>query len=473
MELNCEAKSYRSCGLVIGGALKKYIMHLIIPKKFIFDLNLRFLHFLCISNENGNTDSADIYAHATTFGREHILGPINSNNNLINSSINANHSSMIKDNKSIKITSKEFGNIKDSHVNATNDSITDLTSTIPISADIQDPASVSFKNDTELFNETDVINSLITKYRGKLICCQSSYFPHCDIFLCGTLHVAKTSAEMVKEVVSSIRPHFVLLELCESRIDNLLEVDDINANLTISEVMSNSWKDKSIKTFGMGLLVWMQLKAAKVMGSKLGGELSMAATEANKIGSPVVLGDRLYSVTIQRIFDKLTMSEKIKMVFIVIWEVITMSLFKIKDYIRKTEDDVDFIKDEIERFGKYLPAFAKVIISERDEYLSQSIIEIAKVGFGRTPPVSSGAVYSKKGKILAVVGAGHLMGIRHHLMNGGVSKDRINEISLSSKQASTWYICFVYTVRINFLLNIFRPGEGMLHVLNPDLLAKH
>ena len=87
------------------------------------------------------------------------------------------------------------------------------------------------------------------------------------------------------------------------------------------------------------------------MGSKLGGELATAAREAHKVGSVLILGDRLFGVTIQRAFDRLTTFEKCKVVVLMIWEVLTMSLFKITDYVTKSENDENFIGDEIEQIG--------------------------------------------------------------------------------------------------------------------------
>ena len=82
-----------------------------------------------------------------------------------------------------------------------------------------------------------------------------------------------------------------------------------------------------------------------MVGNKLGGELSVAAQEGIArydsretspppspsfcrpldprcvlSGATVVLGDRLYGVTIQRVFDALGWREKIKMVVILLWE---------------------------------------------------------------------------------------------------------------------------------------------------------
>lgn len=294
--------------------------------------------------------------------------------------------------------------------------------------------------------------TLSEKYKSKFCVVQVEHFPHCEIYLCGTLHVSKSSVDMVQDVVRTLQPNYVVLELCEARLDSLMEEDRVDHNLTFYQVFRGSIEERSLKVLGMGLLTWMQIKAANLLGSKLGGELSAACKEAYRAGSTIILGDRLYGVTIQRIFDKLSFFEKLKMAGILIWEVLTMSLFKLKDYVHRTQHDDDFVKEEVEKFGRYLPAFAQVVISERDEYIAQTLTELAKVGFGRLPPATAGVQYTRKGKIVAVVGAGHLPGIRKHLVAGGVTAERLKEISSSSKHENTW------------------PGDGLLHVVDAKIL---
>ena len=191
-------------------------------------------------------------------------------------------------------------------------------------------------------DQASVAEQLTDRYKGKLLHCNIPAYPNCDIYLCGTLHVAESSCIMVKDVINKVSPSFVLLELCEARLDSLLECDPsiIERNLTLSDIVRDSMKERSIKILGTGLLTWMQLKAAKVTGNKLGGELATAARAGYDKGATLVLGDRLYAVTIQRIFDKLNFIEKIKLVFILFWEIITMSIVKLKDYIKKTENEV-------------------------------------------------------------------------------------------------------------------------------------
>lgn len=304
-------------------------------------------------------------------------------------------------------------------------------------------------------NSSDPFGDLLEKYKGKFVRCYNPHYPYCEIFLCGTLHVSSFSCDMVKEVIERLSPNYVVLELCETRIDSLY-VSEEPINITLSEVFRNSFREKSVKTFGMGLLSWMQLRAAKLTNSKLGGELYTAALTAHQTKSTIVLGDRLYGVTIQRIFDKLSWREKFMMAIVVVWEVLTMSLFKIKEYIHKTENDQEFMKDEMDRFAKHLPAVANVIIAERDGYIAQTLCEIARIGFGADPLGRFGtSVYHpafRKGRIVAVVGAGHLQGIQNHIAAGGCSMDFISEISSSSKHPNTW------------------PGDGILHVVNSNEL---
>ena len=106
--------------------------------------------------------------------------------------------------------------------------------------------------------------------------------------------------------------------------------------------------------------LWL-LQAAKLMGQKLGGELVTAAKEAHKIGSALILGDRLFEVTIQRAFDCLSLFDRCKVGVMMVWEVLTMSLFRIRDYVTKSETDESFIGDEIAQIGIICQIFLFVL----------------------------------------------------------------------------------------------------------------
>lgn len=55
----------------------------------------------------------------------------------------------------------------------------------------------------------------------------------------------------------------------------------------------------------------------------------------------------------------------------------------------------------------------------------------------------------QKGRIVAVLGAGHIDGVKRWLSTGGVTEARLKEISSSSKQVPTW------------------PGKGVFYVVDP------
>jgi pheromone shutdown protein TraB len=272
------------------------------------------------------------------------------------------------------------------------------------------------------------IYGMMQKYKGRFLYCSLPQYPTVDILLCGTLHVAQTSANMVEDAMKVLKPSHVVLELCQERVENLYDQGMID--ITLSDIVKGSYRVRSLKVLVMGLLTWMQLKAAKALGSTLGEEQILAAKIGDELGSDVILGDRLYSVTIQRIFDTVKFFEKIKFAIVFIWEILTMNLNKLKDYIKLSENQDGFIQDEITRFRKHLPKLATVLIDERDEFLAQTISDAVKDISNselRKPPTQ------KRARVMAVVGAGHLAGMQRCLAAGGASDERLIEISCSSK----------------------------------------
>jgi pheromone shutdown protein TraB len=224
----------------------------------------------------------------------------------------------------------------------------------------------------------------------------------------------------------------------------------------------------------MDLLGWMQQKAAKLLGNKVGGEQCVAAREGHRVGAALILGDRSYGVTIQRMMDRLNTWEKMKISALLVWEVLTCNVLKVQDYLRRSEDEPHFVRDEMEELARSLPRVAEVLIAERDEYIAQTILEVARAGFVTTPSAFAPFLYEltslggddgsahaqqtrrpvlpHKRRIVAVLGAAHIPGVTRWLQQGGVSAARVSNISASSQHACTW------------------PGEGMLQVVNATTL---
>jgi len=300
-----------------------------------------------------------------------------------------------------------------------------------------------------LMHETvdrDHVSALTSQYGGKVMCVHSPLYPHCEIYLCGTQHVANTSIKMVLDVVHSVRPNYVIVELCGERLNTLHPEQEAPEIDTVLKVVTLSWKQKSLRTFFAELFALMQNRGAQLLGGRVGGELSAAARAGHEVGSTVILGDRAYSVTMQRIDDRLTFRGKIAVAVMLLWETLSMSVIQMTDYTTSADSDLDFVQKETDHFAKHLPVLADVVITERDAYLARTIADVASLGFGVLPP--PGTVLPHRGRIVAVVGAGHLVGIRRHLMYGGASSAQMHALASSSAHNSTW------------------AGPGMLHVVD-------
>jgi pheromone shutdown protein TraB len=172
--------------------------------------------------------------------------------------------------------------------------------------------------------------------------------------------------------------------------------------------------------------------------------------------------------------DRLSTWEKVKISSLIVWEVLTCNVLKVQDYLRRSEDEPHFVRDEMEELARTLPRVADVVIAERDEYIAQTILEVARAGYITASSAVSPSTYTsahsgsgersvpvkqttwpdapRKRRIVAVLGAAHIPGVTRWLQQGGVSAERVRNISTSSQHACTW------------------PGEGMLQVVNTTAL---
>ena len=130
-----------------------------------------------------------------------------------------------------------------------------------------------------------------------------------EIILIATAHVSKESAELVKQVIEEERPDSVCVELDEERYKNIQN--------------PKSWEDtdiiKVIKTKRVGFLLAnlalssYQKKMAKKLDAPVGGEMIQGIKSAEEAGAKLVLADRSIQTTFLRIWRKLGMWEKTKL----------------------------------------------------------------------------------------------------------------------------------------------------------------
>lgn len=212
-----------------------------------------------------------------------------------------------------------------------------------------------------------------------------------ELILVGVAHVSRESAELAEAVIAAERPDAVCVELCKSRYEAIKQRDKWQ-EMNIVKVIRE--KRTSVLLFQL-LLASFQKKIAEKFGITPGEEMIRAVAKAEEVGAEVVLADREIRVTLLRAWRKMGFWTKIR----VLPEMI-VSLFYTEDI---TEEEIEKLKQQdvlevaLQTFGEKLPSLKTTLIDERDEYLSHTISHVA----GK--------------KIVAIVGAGHIPGIKTHI----------------------------------------------------------
>jgi pheromone shutdown-related protein TraB len=199
-----------------------------------------------------------------------------------------------------------------------------------------------------------------------------------DFILVGTAHVSKGSTDLVREVIEREKPDHVAVELDAQRYQALTEQQRWES-LDIKEII----RKKQLATLIVNLLLAAYQKR---MGLTLG---VMPGTE-------LLEADRDVRVTLRRAWR--SMSFWRKSLFL---SALLASLFDDKELTEAQIQELlkrDVLSELMRDLGEAMPELKKVLIDERDLYLSHKI---------RQAPGQ---------RVVAVVGAGHLEGIRKALL---------------------------------------------------------
>jgi pheromone shutdown-related protein TraB len=214
------------------------------------------------------------------------------------------------------------------------------------------------------------------------------------IILIGTAHISKESVEEVRQAIETYKPDIVAVELCQRRYDTITKKDKWENTPVAALIKSNNAYFMLAQTF----LSSIQRKLGEEYGVEPGSEMIAAMQEAEKHNIKVALVDRDITVTLKRAWRKMGVREK----FRVVWEFLKAMLGydeeELEDLDLKELMKQDVISQMMEEFSKIAPSAATVLIHERDQYIAQKIFD-----------------ESKKGKVVAVVGAGHINGIKQYL----------------------------------------------------------
>jgi pheromone shutdown-related protein TraB len=217
-----------------------------------------------------------------------------------------------------------------------------------------------------------------------------------NIILIGTAHISEESVREVRNAIEMYKPDIVAVELCQRRYDSISKKDKWENTPVTALIKSNNAYFMLAQTF----LSSIQRKLGEEYGVEPGSEMMAAMQEAEKNQVPVALVDRDITVTLKRAWRLMGIREKFRVVWEFLKAMIGYDEEELEELDLKELMKQDVISQMMEEFSRIAPSASKVLISERDEYIAQKIYE-----------------ESKKGKVVAVVGAGHLNGIKKHLQS--------------------------------------------------------
>lgn len=223
-----------------------------------------------------------------------------------------------------------------------------------------------------------------------------------EIYLVKTAHVSKNSIDDVNEIIEEVNPDSICIELDEERLGALTSKDRWR-NTDIATIIKN----KKVGLLMVNVILSsFQKRMASKMDTSSGGEMMAGINQAKERNVELVLADRKINTTFTRIWNKLGFFEKAKLMVSII-----MSIFEDEDI---TEEDIanlkqaDMLESALQQVGKEFPVVKKILVDERDMYLSHMIKN------------------AKGPKIVAIIGAAHAKGIINHI-NENIDINELND----------------------------------------------
>jgi pheromone shutdown-related protein TraB len=257
------------------------------------------------------------------------------------------------------------------------------------------------------------------------------------ILLVGTAHISQQSADLVKEVIDQEQPDTVCIELDEKRYAALSNPQQWE-NLDLKQII----RKKQLSTLLVNLvLASYQKKLGGKLGIQPGTELLTAARTADSYDIPVELCDRDVRITLRRAWKATSLWKKFYMM-----ASLMASLF---DDTELDEDKLaelrrnDVLSELMNEIGEALPAAKEALIDERDIFMAEKV----KGAQGK--------------RIVAVVGAGHMEGIKRVFSTD--NSDKMESINTIPPVSKSWKI-IGWSIPVAILLSLvvigFRQGAG-------------
>jgi len=207
------------------------------------------------------------------------------------------------------------------------------------------------------------------------------------------IHTDTESVKRAKEAVKEVQPDVVAVELDRQRYQQLIDPD---------KTMEN-WEPASTGDVAQDLIQHMAIlekSLGEMTGSNVGEEMLAAIEEGRKIGAKIALVDRPIHVTMQAI-TRVPLDEIYRLMGVVPDAKRDIQEGDATDVLSMLKEE-GAIENLMRDFYSEYPGLADALIHQRDLYVANALRSIMK---------------DVPGKIVAVLGAGHIEGVRKELVD--------------------------------------------------------
>jgi pheromone shutdown-related protein TraB len=259
------------------------------------------------------------------------------------------------------------------------------------------------------------------------------FFEEKEIILLGTAHVSKESVQLVRNVIEKEKPDTVCVELCEARYQSIRQKD----KWLDTDIIKVIKEKKSFLLLSNLLLASFQKRIADKFDIVPGAEMIKAIDAAEAVGADIHLADRNIRITLAKTWRAMGLWGKIKLLFQLVLSMGEIGDISEKDIEKMKQEDV--LETLLADVGKSLPVLKDILIDERDQYLTHKI---------RTAPGK---------KIVAVVGAGHVPGIKKY-WEAKIDIERLNQIPPKGKLSGILKWIIPLGILVLFVLGFYQGG---------------
>lgn len=218
------------------------------------------------------------------------------------------------------------------------------------------------------------------------------------ITLLGTAHVSRASADRVRELLESGEYDAVAVELCPSRYHALIDPDAL-ARMDLFKVLKEGKASMVAANLALGAY---QQRLAEQFGIEPGAEQREAIRYAEERGCPVLLVDREIGVTLKRVVASVSWWKRWGLFAGLLAGLLSKEEVEEEEIERLKEGDI--LETTFAEFAENRQDLYRPLIDERDRYMAARLLGELR--------------QTQHDNVLAVVGAGHLNGIRRYLELG-------------------------------------------------------